>query len=429
MSKFVGVKNNRIKVISNTKFGNPELTIMELPARFESMSQNDLMLNLRYKDGQLVDKRDPSDIRHLKIALVSNYGMNCGIATYSQFLYDALIPQLGDYKIFAESFSDHPDDSPYLQHCWRRGENLTHLIRAIKEYDPDVVFIQHEWGLWQDSRQWISMMSQLWNYRIIVTMHSTFYHKDKTIVEASIPEIVVHLNSAKNVLQNVKNISSKIHVIPHGCPPVSPKEKIWNFYKTKHNFIQFGFLFRYKGFENSIRAAALLKSKYPDIYFTGLCSENQFALIEHESYYIDLLDLVQELHLEEHVGLIRGYQDNSVIDTFIQMNKAAVFPYVSSKDHECFGSSGAVPYTMSKQLPIISSNVHHFEELPTLKAETPEQIAAELDRLFSDKQAVISQVERQNQYLNEYNWQHVATLYASVLANKKPQGSYLPQGT
>lgn len=413
--KFIGVKNGKIQVVSDKKFTNTNLDILTLPERLENVDNNKLLLEYKVKDGSVYHKYTGKSGQDLKVALVANYGMNCGIATYSKFLYDELTPLLGNYKIFAETFDGQPADTENLLHCWKRGESLVNLIQAIKDYDPDVVLIQHEWGLWHNSRQWLSMMSQLHNYRVICTMHSTFYHMDKLIVEASIQEMIVHLESAKDVLLNNKSISSKIYVVPHGCFLPEKKDKLWNFYRTEQNFIQFGFLFRYKGYENAIRAAALLKPKYPGVYFTGLCGEAHNATLEHNKYYDDLIGLVNDLGLQENVALIRGYQSETVLDTFLRMNKAAVFPYISNKDHECFGSSGAVPYGMARQIPIITSNVHHFENLPTIKASSPEDIAAELDKIFSSNKVREDQIAKQNEYLEQNCWTKVAQMYLKVL--------------
>jgi len=418
MSKFIGVKNGKIQIISDTKFINSEFKILELTDKYTNISPNELILNYVVKDNILYHKNERQQIEKLKIAIVTNYGMACGIATYSKFLYDELIKYAGSYKIFAEKFSGQPPDNDNLLHCWKRGESLTDLINAIKNYNPDVILIQHEWGLWPNSRQWLSMMSQLSDYRIIVTMHSIFRHRDKLIVESSIPEIIVHLEGAKNVLLNEKKISGKVHVLPHGCFLPNEKPKIWNFYKTEQNFIQFGFLFKYKGFENSIKAVSLLKEKYPNIYFTGICSESKHATIEHNRYYNELMELVNSLGLNENVSLIKGYQSEFVLDTFLYMNKAAVFPYLTTDGHECFGSSGAAPYAMSKQIPIITSNIHHFKDLPTLKINSSEEIAIELDKIFSKKDYAKNQIIKQNIYLENNSWENIIKKYISIIENK-----------
>lgn len=417
MPKYIGAIDGKIRVISDTEFHNDEFEVLELLEELSNISPQELIMNYKVKDKKLESKFFRKKAKELRIALVSNYGMMCGIASYSASLYKELMPMLGDYHVFAErnddvDVSEIPEDK--ISFCWKRGESLNDLADKIRDYNPDIVFIQHEWGIFPNARYWLSFMNQLSDFRVVVTMHSTFYHMDKTIVEASIPEIVVHLEGAKDVLKNIKKVSGRISVIPHGCYTSDHKGKLWNFYKSEQTFIQFGYLFKYKGFENSIRAAALLKDKYPDIFFTGLCSEGPYSKIEHQNYYDELMLLVEKLGLTKNVALIRGYQSTEVLDSYLRTNKAAVFPYVTSKGHECFGASGACPNAMTKDIPVITSRVHHFENLPSIKAETPEEIASELDKLFSSQEAVKAQVYKQNQYLSENSWQNTALKYIEV---------------
>ncbi len=220
--------------------------------------------------------------------------MRCGIATYSESLWPHVAKHMGDYKLFIEKndvptgdvhkFGDVTLNESQVVACWKRGESLKDLVKELKDYNPDVIWFQHEFGLWPNASYWLSMMSQLSNYRVIVTMHSIFHHRDKTIVEAAIPEIVTHLEGGRKLLKEEKGLSSKVHVIPHGCDKFD-NERLWNFYKTDKTFLQFGFGFRYKGWENAIRATAILKEKYPDVFFTGLFSESPYAETEHKIYF------------------------------------------------------------------------------------------------------------------------------------------------
>jgi glycosyltransferase involved in cell wall biosynthesis len=263
------------------------------------------------------------------------------------------------------------------------------------------------------------MLTQLSDYRIITTMHSVFYHPDKTIIEAAMPEIIVHLEGAKTVLEEHKKLSSKIYVIPHGCFPCIDKSKLWNIYKSAHTFIQFGFLLRYKGFENSIKAVAILKEKYPDIFFTILASDSSYGKFEHQLYYNDLMQLISFLKLEDNVGIVRGFQSETVLDAYLRTNKVAVFPYAYGEGHECFGVSGAAPYAMTKNIPVISSSINHFKHLPTIKADSSDEIAQALDILFSDDKALSKQIERQSNYLNENSWNIISQKYIDVFEHEK----------
>lgn len=423
MARFIGVKHNRICVVSDNIFNNSGLEIIEVPSELLHLSAADLMINCVVRNGQIVCKCFKKPVSQIKLALVGNWKMRCGIATYSENLWPEVAKHVGDFKLFIEKndittgdvhqFGDRLLSESQVVSCWKRGESLQDLTKSLKEYQPDIIWIQHEFGLWPNASYWLSMMSQLSDYRVIVTMHSIFHHKDKTIVEAAMPEIVAHLEGGRKLLKEEKCITSKVHVIPHGCYKFD-NERLWNFYKSDKTFLQFGFGFRYKGWENSIKATAILKEKYPDVFFTGLFSESPYAKLEHQVYYNELMNLINELGIQENVALLRGYQSDEVLDSFLRTNQATIFPYVSHPNHEVFGASGAARMAMSKGLPVVTSSVNHFSDLPTIKADTPEDIAKALEKIFTSHQAKEKQLQIQIAYLNENTWEKIGQRYIDI---------------
>jgi glycosyltransferase involved in cell wall biosynthesis len=423
MARYIGVKHNRICVVSDNIFNNSGLDVIEIPPELSHISPTDLLTTCVVKNGQIKCKCSRKPAKQLKIALVGNWKMRCGIATYSENLWPEVAKHVGDFKLFIEKndiatgdihqFGDMTLSDAQVSVCWKRGESLQKLVQELKEYDPDIIWIQHEFGLWPNASYWLSMMSQLSDYRIIVTMHSIFHHRDKTIVEAAMPEIVSHLEGGKKLLKEEKGLSSKVHVIPHGCYKFD-NQRLWNFYKSEKTFMQFGFGFRYKGWENAIRATAILKEKYPDVFFTGLFSESPYAKMDHQIYFNELMNLIGELGIQENVAILRGYQSDEVLDSFLRTNQATIFPYVSHPSHEVFGASGAARMAMSKGLPVVTSSVNHFSDLPTMKADTPEEIAKALEMIFTVPGAKEKQLQEQISYLNENTWEKIGLRYIQI---------------
>jgi len=425
MARFVGVKHNRICVVSDNSFHNQDLTLIEVPDNLSHLSASELLIDCKIKDQQIYYKGLKKPASQLKVAFVGNWKMRCGIATFSENLWPEIIKHISDFKLFIEKtdlltgdiyqLGDQILSDQQVVMCWERGKSLSPLVKEIKEYDPDIVFIQHEFGLWPNAAYWLAMLSQLSEYRVICTMHSVFHHKDKTIVEAAIPEIVVHLDGAKKLLEE-KGVISKITVIPHGCYSFT-EERLWNFYHSNYTFMQQGFGFEYKNFEASIQAAAILKNKYPNVFFTALISESPYNMVGHTTYYNKLMSLVSQYSLEENVSLIRGFQSDQVIDSYLRTNQVAVFPYISIPGHEVFGASGAARLAMSKNTPIITSSIPHFSDVPSIKADTPEEIAAALEKLFTDPVAKQQQLQNQIQYIQDNTWEKIGLRYKDLFEN------------
>ena len=428
MPRFAGIKNNRIYVISDYPINNKDLQTIEVPETFNHISSKDLIINSKIKDGNLIYKLRNKAAKDIKLAIITNWKMRCGISTYAESLYPEIVKHVGSYKLFIEEnigestsplnqIGSEIIDEDKVVVCWKRGESLQNLTEEIHRYDPDIILVNHEFGLFPDARKWLSLMNQLSEYRIIVTMHSIFHHKDKTICEAAMPEIISHLPGGLKVLKEEKKIPGNVYVIPHGCTPCDNKEKLWNFYKSDQTFIQFGYLFSYKGYSNSIKAVSILKEKYPSVFFTGLCSESDYNKLGHQLYYNELMDLIKDLNVQENVALIRGYQSDETLESYLRTNKVSVFPYESHPQHEVYGASGASRLAMSKGIPVISSSVNHFSDLPTIKADTPEEIAKALDLLFSDKKNIELQVDKQIQFLIDNSWENVGLQHIKLFEN------------
>jgi glycosyltransferase involved in cell wall biosynthesis len=428
MTRYAGVRDGKIAMVSDAFFMEKgKSSMIEIPQELDGISNEDLLQFYHYRNGQIELIRTSKPAKQLKVAFITNWAMACGIASYGKLLYSEIVKHIGDFKFFIEKNDDPIEPILNLTNnqtlnenqiisCWKRGENLMELAKEIRSYDPDIILINHEYGIFPILSHWLSFMTQISKYRTITTMHSIFpHHIDKMAYNAAIKEIVVHLEGAKEVLK--KQGIETTYLIPHGCLHTENKPRLWNMYRSEHTFMSSGFLFPYKKIENSIKATYLLKSKYPNIFFTGLLSESSFNKIDHQFYYDRLMTLISELKIEENVGFIRGYQSEEVIDAFYRMNKIAVFPYGSDPEHLVYGASGAARIAMSKGIPVITSNIPHFSDLPTIKADTPEDIAKELDQLFSDPKNYKEQINRQNSYLEENSWEKMAQKYLYILEN------------
>jgi glycosyltransferase involved in cell wall biosynthesis len=425
MPRYVVVREGQVRAISSVEITSSVDVVMEVPAELDGVPSNVLMNAYALRDGKLVKVGSTKPASETRLALVGNWKMRCGISTYSEKLWPEVVKHVADWRIFAER-NDSPTgpanvvggvevDPSRILPCWKRGEALHELVASLREWKPDVVWIQHEYGLWPNARYWLSLLSQLSDVRVIVTLHSVYHHMDKLVAEAAIPEIIVHQDEARDVLCEAKHVPGVVHVVAHGCDMNVDTTRLWNIYKSERTFMQFGFGFRYKGWENSIRAVAILKQTYPDVFFTGLFSESPFSATEHEAYVQDLKKLIAELGVEDNVAIVRGYQSDQSLDSYLRTNRAVVFPYVSHPLHEVYGASGAARVAMSRGVPVVTTTVRHFVDIPTIKASDPEEIAAALSGVFKDHKTWRAQVAKQNEYVEANSWSNVGARIAKIL--------------
>ena len=72
---------------------------------------------------------------------------------------------------------------------------------------------------------------------------------------------------------------------------------------------------------------------------------------------------------------------------------------------------------MAKGLPVITSSIPHFSDLPTIKADSPEQMAQKIDVLFADDNMKQEQIKKQNQYIIDNSWSNMAKKYIDLFEN------------
>ena len=129
-------KEKAIRVAGNQTFHVPSLT-----------SEMSLIGKKLITSG----KKQLSD---LKVAGICNWGDQCGIATYSELLIPELRKHVKEVKIFAEIMEDDSN----VERCWKRGQSCIDLAKRIIEYAPDVVFIQHEFGIFPKATHFLKLL-------------------------------------------------------------------------------------------------------------------------------------------------------------------------------------------------------------------------------------------------------------------------------
>lgn len=404
--------NGRIRLASSSRLGACGLEEFEVNGRFDS-PQN-LVRNFFVRNGQLVPKRKSISGDKLRIAMVGVWDIPCGIATYTSFLVEELRKTNNEVRVFAEHNGSDKED-PNVVCCWKRGESLKELAAQLKEYDPDVIYIQHEYGIFPDAREWTKFISSIQDFNYHVVLHSVYYHKDKTVCEAICKSVIVHTDIAKKVLQE-KGVAANIHVVPHGCFELKETSRLWNIYRSNQTILQFGFGFEYKGWDVALEAVRLLKEKYPKIFYLILFSESSFSQEYHESQFEKLQALVKSKGLEENVAIIRGFQTDESLGSFMRTARVAIFPYTAHPEHVVYGSSGAVRIAMANGTPAVVSKVPLFYDLEGVlpRAADAEELAAELAKLFSDGEYYNQIVQNEITFTHDNSWKATAARYLKI---------------
>ena len=165
----------------------------------------------------------------LKVAIVSTWRQFCGIATYSRDLARALI-KFGHHVVVLAEEGVSPDtanedgfDAPYLE-CWRRDiTGYGALIKIIEQERPDIIHVQHEYGLFPDTAAFAVLIETLRRHaHVVVTMHTISGH-DRGLgpdhdrkAAFSADAAVVHSWTALDALGRPIGRQIPVVHIPHG---------------------------------------------------------------------------------------------------------------------------------------------------------------------------------------------------------------------
>ena len=360
---------------------------------------------------KLEQKKKP--INELKVAAVCNWHDTCGISTYTKFLIDSIRPLVKEIKIFSE-INPKPThkDSAEVVRTWKRGQSMHETIKQLLAWQPDFVIIQHEFGIFPKATYFLQMLHMLEDTAYIVTLHSVYEHLDKIVCTSAIKNIVVHSEQAKKCLEDLGH-SSKIFVIPHGCLELEDNKELWNIFQTPHVIIQFGFGFFYKGVDRALDAVSYLKEKYKDIFYVYLCSDTGNFNNVHSEYYRFLLDKINQLNLHDNVAIIRRFQSDQVLNSYLRTAKVAIFPYVTNPKHRVFGASGAIRVSMANKIPVIASESHQFDDVDGVLPRPHDHIslAEEIDKVFSDSEHRKDLLGKINKYIKDNSWEITAKRY------------------
>ena len=392
------------------------VSVFKVSDKLSSTPKEEILRDYIVWNSTLIKRNSHIEPSELKIAFVGVYNSKCGIATYSEAIYPELSKYFKEYKIFSE-YSEVEEKDPNIIRCWKRGQHLTELIEEIHKFNPDLVLVQHEYGIFPVAGHWLSFMSELQKYKTFVAMHSVYTHKDKTVFDASIQNVIVHTEAGYDVLTKVKKIKANVSIIPHFCRPCEDSSRYYNCYHSEHTLVQFGFGFKYKGWEQSIQIVNILKDEFPNIFFTGLFSESDFSASFHDQYYMELNDEINRLGLTKHIAIIRGYQSDGSLESYLRTNRVAIFPYVENGDHVVYGCSGAARLAMKMGIPTAVSKAPLFDDLEGVcpRSNTVEEFCDLLRSWFKDWKLKKIQVETQNKFLNSNTIEITAQRYLEVM--------------
>ena len=363
----------------------------------------------------LLARPAPEPVRRL--AVVTSWGVRCGVAEYTALLLGGLPPEAPAVTVFADDRSP-ASGAPVVVPSWKIGAHfeVQTLARAISRHDPQIVMIQHQPGL----IPWPSLASLLGDPRvrsrtIAVTLHNTsdldaMDDPDRARLRDALGlagRVLVH--AAADLDRMLALGLANTTVIPHGASPADPDRRppVRAVLDGDAPVIgSYGFLLKPKGFGSLIEALKIVRRTWPRarlrmvtaIYDEGPSEDEHHALLD----FADRIGVGGEI--EWHTGFLPRTTSLELLGGCDLL----VLPYRPTGE----AASGALHTALASLVPTAVTPVEIFREAGEavwrLEGIEPEEMAAGIVTLLQDPDRRRALVERQDAWLHGRNWRLVA---------------------
>ncbi len=313
-----------------------------------------------------------------RIAVVGNYlPRQCGIATFTTDLCDAISAECGEAKLFAVPVNDIESGYAYPERVrlTLAQDDLSSYERAadfLNFTNFDLVCLQHEYGIFGGpaGRHILALLRRL-KMPVITTLHTVLREPNpdqRRVMEeiaALSDRLIVMSTLSSQFLQEIFKVPAhKIDMVPHGVPDMPFLDP--NFYKDRFDvegkavLLTFGLLSPNKGIENVIQALPHILSKHKNVvYIVAGATHPHILRREGDGYREGLQALAREIGVESNVLFHNRFASPGEMAEFIGAADIYITPY----RYEEQVVSGTLAYALGAGKAIISTPYWHAIEL------------------------------------------------------------------
>ncbi len=379
--------------------------------------------------------RSPKRTRLPKVCFVSSFPpRECGIATFTKDLVDE-VDRLRAFRRSRVIAVNEQGAYYYYSDVRVKFEIEERILKTYKEaadYVNDsgisLSNLQHEFGLFGgDWGDYILNYLEELQVPSVVTFHTVLGNPEEKlrevvmrIVETSLRVIVMTRRSRKILMEEYGIPARKVRVIPHGVPKINlsanAKAKTYLNLSERVVLSTFGLMHRGKGIEYAIKSLPRIMENEPRVMYLVLGETHpEVRKREGESYRNELMDLVENLGLIDHVRFHNRYLTKRELTRYLQATDIYLAPYLD--EHQ--SSSGTLSYAMGFGKPIVSTPfAHAVESLGSSRGvlcnfKDSDSIANEIMGLLDPRRRT-AMGRRAYRYANSKNWTNIALRYTKL---------------
>jgi glycosyltransferase involved in cell wall biosynthesis len=355
----------------------------------------------------------------MRIGFISSFPpIECGIATYSQYLTGALREKGADVYIVCHKGGSGEKVFPAFD--YEDGDIAEKAFQMMTRFTPDVVHIQHEFGLF-GKHSGVSVLPLITQFRldripVVTTLHTVYREipREHRILMESIAansdRIIVHESYQAEALKKIlrQEEFGKIKVVPHGArevTPVSNAKKILSLPDDKKVILIIGYFRPSKNFELIVDIFPEIVKRYQDVI---LVVAGKIRGTEHRGYRNMLFSKIAQSPVKDKIFILRGQLPQETFDTILSAADAVALPY------KITSQSGILAHCLAFGKPVVSSNTEVMQDTigshqAGIVCETERDYIDGICRILSepDFASRLSQNAR-NYVRNEIAWSHIA---------------------
>ncbi|MEA3278363.1 MAG: glycosyltransferase [Pseudomonadota bacterium] len=358
----------------------------------------------------------------MRIGFVSTYPpIECGIATYTEQLNNTLRAAKNETFVISQFGAQgdhvfplyHPHSSAFAADLYSTSIRMT----------PDVMHIQHEYGLYGPQRG-VEIIQLILRYRlasipVVTTLHTVYEELNeqehlllKHIVDES-AVVIVHEEFQKETLVRHFGDAHEIHVIEHGIRDLAPiadaKAKLG--LEGKKVILLSGYFRPTKGFHKIIDQFPEIAERDDDVVLMVAGKERG---IEYDAYRRELFTKLNASPYADRIRILRGQFPQYTFDTIMSAADVVVLPY------EKGAQSGILSQCFALQRPVVVSDLPAFRTLlervdAGLLCENDAQYPERILQLLNDKALYRRCQTNIQKYVHEHAaWRHIAGRHIDV---------------
>jgi glycosyltransferase involved in cell wall biosynthesis len=299
----------------------------------------------------------------------------CGIATFTTDLCDAIVREFPAFDTFVLAMNDVGKSHAYPASVrFEIAESDVSSYRRAADFlnvnAVDVVSVQHEYGIFggKAGSHVLPLLREL-RMPIVTTLHTILAEPNAAqravmdqITQLSERLVVMSENGAK-LLHTVHDVPvDKIDLIPHGIPsfPAKRHSKDNLGVEGKSVILTFGLLSPDKGIEYVIDALPAILEHDPNVLYIVLGATHPHVKERHgETYRLMLENRAEKLGVASNIIFHNRFVSHAELVEFLSAADIYITPYLNAEQI----TSGTLAYAVGSGKAVISTRYRYAVEL------------------------------------------------------------------